>query len=307
MKDQDQEWRASDWMIQLTEAPEDEELRRRFEDWLSADPQNVLDWEEISQTHALLGALAPMPQRRGAVFRAGRPLAWGMAVAACLALLILSGALPRIGPDAVTGTAEIRTLTLADGSTVTLAAHSAIDFDLSDRERRVHLIEGSAFFQVAPDRDRPFRVVAPDLTTTVLGTAFEVAVREDASRVAVQSGTVRVQAADGHQVSDGLRRGETALVREGGAITLGRQAPGQIAEWRSGRLAVNDRPVAEVVDALSDYFQGFVLLRGSRLAAEPITGIYTLAQPEAALEAIAAAQGVSFYRVTPWLMIIQGK
>lgn len=307
MSNQDQEWQASDWMIRLSEDPHDEELRRRFEDWLSADPQNVLDWEEMSHTHALLGTLTPAARKPRPTIRPGRALAWGVGLAACVALLILSGALPRIGADAVTGTAEIRTLTLADGSTVTLAAHSAIDIDLSERERRIRLIEGSAFFEVTPDRGRPFRVFTPDLTTSVLGTAFEVAIRKDASTVAVQSGSVRVQAADGHRVADRLRRGETVLVREGGGSVLGRQAPDQVAEWRSGRLAVNDRPVAEVVETLSSYFPGLIVLRGDSLAAEPITGIYTLAQPEAAVEAIAAAQGASVYRLTPWLLIIQGK
>ena len=57
------------------------------------------------------------------------------------------------------------------------------------------------------------------------------------------------------------------LVREGGGSTRGRQAPDRIAEWRSGRLAVNDRPVAEVVETLGDYVPGFVMLRGDTLAA----------------------------------------
>ena len=47
---------ASGWMVRLQEAPEDAELRRQFDDWLT-DPANVAAWEETQRmSRAVAGA-----------------------------------------------------------------------------------------------------------------------------------------------------------------------------------------------------------------------------------------------------------
>ena len=51
--------------------------------------------------------------------------------------------------DYHTGKGELRTVHLADGSTVELDASSAIGLDFTNSQRRVHLLAGSAVFDLS--------------------------------------------------------------------------------------------------------------------------------------------------------------
>jgi len=74
-----------------------------------------------------------------------------------------------------TGVGERRTLTLADGSVVTLDARSRIQVKYRDRERLIDLDQGQARFDVAKDPARPFRVSAAGRETVLaFGTQFNV-------------------------------------------------------------------------------------------------------------------------------------
>lgn len=83
-----------------------------------------------------------------------------------------------------TQVAEKRKLSLPDGSTVWLNAGSSLRYDsvsLKNGERHVFL-EGEAFFDIAHNKQRPFRVRSGTMEIKVLGTAFNIkAYPEDAN------------------------------------------------------------------------------------------------------------------------------
>lgn len=66
-------------------------------------------------------------------------------------------------------------LTLPDGTNVWLNAESSIRYPVafSANERKV-FVTGETFFEVAKDKDKPFRVVARDMTVEALGTKFNI-------------------------------------------------------------------------------------------------------------------------------------
>ena len=66
-------------------------------------------------------------------------------------------------------------LVLPDGSKVWLNSESSIKYPVSfpDKERKV-FITGEAFFEVAKDKTKPFRVVAGEVAVEALGTQFNV-------------------------------------------------------------------------------------------------------------------------------------
>lgn len=74
----------------------------------------------------------------------------------------------------------------------------------------VRLEGGGARFSVTPNPERVFRVVARDVTVTVLGTVFTVTVDKDDVRVDVERGRVRVAWPSGERV---LTAGEKAVVK----------------------------------------------------------------------------------------------
>ena len=92
---------------------------------------------------------------------------------------------------------DSKSITLADGSLVTLKSDSEIRFakNFTPEEREVYLT-GEAFFNVKRDERRPFLVYSNEVITRVLGTSFNVRAYENDREiiVAVKSGKVSVYA-----------------------------------------------------------------------------------------------------------------
>ncbi|ATV26058.1 FecR family protein [Prevotella intermedia] len=106
------------------------------------------------------------------------------------------------------------TVTLPDGSSVTLAPKASLTFKEQDG-KRLAALEGQAFFDVKHG-ENTFAVEAGNLKVEVLGTSFTVnAEQEGAESVAVATGRVRVTA-DSQAVT--LTKGETAVHKNGKLI-----------------------------------------------------------------------------------------
>ncbi len=330
---------ALDWIIALREAPEDLETRARFDQWRAAAPVRARAWEESARIYAGIGEASPLHsehwarlgERREAApissipgARRPRP-AYGMraearrapgkgrapvaaalsAVAAALVVVLAAPeAVLRWQADAIAGTGELRTMTLADGSHISLSPGSAVSIDYSSAERRIGLLRGQAWFDVQDD-PRPFRVTARNVETADIGTAFEVGLTDGATRVAVGHGIVRVaDARTGRTISERLVAGQNVSVDPAGRALRGTAPPELIGAWRDGRLAVQDRSVSEVVDALRPWHRGIILVRPGALAGRRVTGIYDLQDTAGAMGALTKAHGGRVTQITPWLLIL---
>jgi transmembrane sensor len=303
---------ATEWLIQLQEAPDDEDLRRRFDAWRAASGDNAAAWAMMQRVSALIAAT---PAAQGAVRirkvrRPSRPRRMGLriaglALAACLIIAILPSLLLRAQADYLTGTAQLRTLQLVDGSTVVLAPDSAIAVAYRDGERRVRLLAGEAFFEVAPNAARPFRVSARNVDAIVLGTRFDVRLGDDGAAVSVQHGLVRVDHAGASPpVSETLGAGQSVRVSWAGQALRGSEPPDLVAAWRLGQLIAQDQPMGEIVDQLRRYYSGRIIVASGSLAERRVTGAYNLTDPVDALRGIARAHGATVRQVTPWLLIV---
>ncbi len=87
-------------------------------------------------------------------------------------------------------------LVLPDGSTVKINANSKLRYDenFGETERKVHL-EGEGFFEVKKDIGKPFKVVTSSISTTVLGTSFNVSASRNQQLAAVTVATGKVEVA----------------------------------------------------------------------------------------------------------------
>lgn len=100
-----------------------------------------------------------------------------------------------------TTTTQIDSLRLADGSKIILSPHSIFAYPktFNGNLRKVQLIKGNAFFQVARDTAHPFIVTQGNLTTRVLGTSFNVRMTSVGTSVDVKSGKVEVATESGQR------------------------------------------------------------------------------------------------------------
>ncbi|MGI9377326.1 MAG: FecR family protein [Tsuneonella suprasediminis] len=304
---------ATAWLVRLDDAPDDETLRMEFMDWLATSPAHIAAWEETARVSRLLSATAPL--RRNVSVRPAETARWrkippvkalvSLGLAACLAWLVVPDLVVQLRSDVITGTGELRLVTLTDGSTVHLAPTSAIAFSNGESGRTLNLLRGEAWFDIAPDKARPFRVMAGDSTVTVLGTAFSVRMMEDGTDVAVQRGRVAVTTPEGAPAGRiELVAGQSLSVREDGETERGQIRVDQVASWRERVAIVNDQPIGDVIDRIRPWYGGYIIARGPGLKHRRVSGIYDLRDPDRALEALTRVDKVTVSKVSRWLRIV---
>jgi transmembrane sensor len=305
---------AADWLMRLQASPRDTAVRAGLEAWLAASDSHRRAWESVERVWRLSGGLAPAdaPPHGNVVElprgRSRRVLAIAVAaLAACIALYFAPIVKLRLQADHMTSIAELREVTLEDGSVVHLDAGSAIAVHYGASRREVVLLAGRAFFEVTPASERPFVVLAGDVAVTVTGTAFDVRSAGDEVTVAVQSGTVEVGLDGGARLAGVLTRGERLSVnRANRQATKSQIVAEDVAAWRERRLVVDGASLAGVVEELGRHHAGIIMLRDRSLAARRITGVFDLRRPVEALNAIARTQHGSVTEITPYLLVVSG-
>ncbi|HQS53357.1 MAG TPA: FecR domain-containing protein, partial [Daejeonella sp.] len=212
------------YLLRETSPEEDIELSR----WLAEDPENrnefarfELIWNESKK----LGQKSTVdPEAAWMRFKEQIPDAGPKAVIRpvynrlgwlriAAVLFIIAGAwsfyliLGQNGYDTISSGQMVRTEVLPDGSKVTLNKNAVLSYkkDFKGNMRNVKLEKGEVFFDVSPDKAKPFIIDADQVNIRVLGTSFNVKKNSDLTEVIVESGLVRVSLKD-QQIE--LKKGE---------------------------------------------------------------------------------------------------
>jgi transmembrane sensor len=317
-----QEQAAFAWLSLLHDRPSAGD-QLTFSQWLRADPahpeayaQAQVVWE-LSESPARTLADEEALALQGyldAMDRPRRPqlLRWSgaLAMAACLLLMVSLGTgwqpqrwIDDLGADYVSAPGEIRTVTLADQSQVTLDGDSAIAVDFSRGERHVQLRRGAGFFTVTHTGE-PFVVAAEKGEARVLGTQFEVRLQPHGAQVTVLSGRVGVTAdRDGEQQV--LTAGQQVAYGEGTAQKLHAvDSEAQLA-WRQGWLTYYKSTLGDVVDDLRRYYPGRIVLLNDELAARKVSGSFPSKDPQAVLSSLQGVMGFEQHQVLGHLIILR--
>ena len=87
-----------------------------------------------------------------------------------------------------------KSIELSDGSKIYLAANSLLQYPekFEGDERKVSLLKGNAFFEVAKDKKHPFIIASGEIKTRVLGTSFHIQLSKSKCEVIVVTGKVNV-------------------------------------------------------------------------------------------------------------------
>lgn len=184
---------------------------------------------------------------------------------------------------------ERTTVTLADGSTVSLNGATRLRVVYGDGQRRAELLAGQAFFDVRHDGARPFVVRAGASETRVLGTAFDLDLTRTQVALAVYRGAVGfdpVGAPRGVLVRAGYR----SAVRGGVAATPTKFDP-VLPDWRKGWIDTAGMRLDDLVEIL-DRQGGLRIARPVEpLASTTIFGRFRTDHPHQLLKAIGSGFG----------------
>lgn len=294
---------AIDWLMRQNDGPLSKREQAEFAAWLASDEANKAAFDDISDMYGRLTTMDLGAARIRKSRRIWRGAALSAIAAAAVALFVVFDDLSLfLRSDYYAGTGETKLVTLEDGSRVQLDARSAIAVRYGPGQRRLLLLEGEAWFEVAPDRSRPFIVEAAGGTVTALGTAFDVAVEKAQTNVTVTQHRVSVSSG-GQSVI--VEEGEQSAYASSGAAQPPRPADiARAISWRQGTLIFENKPLGEVVDALGRYHHGHVFFADPALRSRRVTGVFGANDPLEALEEIEVALGLHAVNLTNYMIIL---
>lgn len=254
-----------DWLDQA--GSEKRFLRMLKEDWDSQEAEEV----SRSRQQEILGQIhkATLKQNRvNPVFHSFGKFA---RIAASFLLLLFSGyflyelglshddltTVAEAAPIKIqksTAAGEKLRLLLPDKSEVIVNSLSTITFysDFGSSNREIEL-KGEAFFSVAPDKNKPFKVKTGTVVTTALGTAFNAYAREKEVKISLTEGSVNV--VKEKQVLS-LVPGEMASVVKGNVNTLTKEKfdPMVTTLWKEGKIRFQSKPLREILQSLETWY-----------------------------------------------------
>ena len=203
---------AAEWFARMKDPNVPFDDRERFLRWLKQSQLHVAEYLRVAGidgdlrrarlTFAFTGEapsnVVPLFAGEGARSIANKAgsLRWKIAaaIAACAVATLLSLGVGTAWHERSieTDLGEWKTIALADGSELQLGPDTRLTLDIGDAQRALTLVRGEAFFKVAKDPKRPFRVHANAFAVRAVGTEFAIASRKDELIVTVREGTVRV-------------------------------------------------------------------------------------------------------------------
>ncbi len=327
---------AIEWLLRLRTHELTEAETREFADWLSYDLShanafaNAEDLFDVMTQAVQLKAAESTPKPNGvrglpvtaaiSLPSKRRPNRW-LAVPLTLAaawMFTITLVLPEQASlwdtyisDYHTGTGEQRTIQLTDGSRLFLNTDTAVSVNYQDTTRQITLHHGQAQFTVGGDKDRPFTVIAGELQVRALGTVFEVYRKVSGDiDISVQEHSVAASLlANGNvlQKPPLLVQQDQQLRYAHGSGTLDQPETTDTefsGAWRQRLVIVKDRPLAELVAEIERYRPGRIFLGGGNLSNLRVTGLFSLADPEASLAKVQKILGLKQTHLEPWWVLL---
>ncbi len=272
---------------------EEDILRSEMQRLRAIDPDTERQWGYL---HAALQGRerAVVVRRSESRIRVPR---LAIASIGAIAVIVVAGiVLLRQPPSPLTyetGRGQISTITLADSSEVTLNHTSELILDRQrfDNARRVRL-QGEAYFRVRKN-EVPFIVTTDVATIQVLGTEFNVRMRDDQVEVAVLVGTVRLGVhGEGGDSAVVLSAGQVATCVHGGFPTApARLLFAEYPGWIHGKLLFYRTNLRSACNEIESKFSVSVTIESARLRGETITGAVDARSAEGALSTLANLTG----------------
>ena len=329
------------WSDALGAAPDDAALRQACRAWCDEHPDHAAAFARIDRAYQLaraVGGHRPLldlenetlariaATARRSRLRQRRRRRWAAAAtvaAVAISLGLYSGGrwdrlqyLPEHARYLLAGegyyrtdVGERRTVTLADGSALTLNTNTRAVVDFHARTRDIRLLAGQALFEVAPDKTRPFIVTAGTRTVTALGTAFDVRLEPNRVEVTLIEGKVEVTevaaaAAEGaalmtpdsasptpdgahgtegaalstqhSSLSTVLSPGQRLIALASTPAVVEPANPARITSWRQGQVIFENDPLDKAIRELNRYGTRKLVLNDPRLHDMRVSGAFNI-------------------------------
>ncbi|MFT6388428.1 MAG: transmembrane sensor [Cellvibrionaceae bacterium] len=263
---------ATEWTVELNSGELSEARTEMLHAWLKESPLHEASLLKVSdiwdETSALVAETKAVSSPRKNAWSFSSSMAVAAVIFVTLIGVLLSDSMNLNGdaqkPLAViheTLIGEFKTVTLSDSSRVILNTNSRISvvFNEQSERRRIHLLQGEAYFDVAKDPLRPFVVNVDKREVRAVGTAFNIKSNTRYIEVLVKEGIVDFvdlsKSAEQNASPDRLTAGQILEI-ENGSKELSRLLPEKVEKrlsWQTGRVVFEGDKLKDVISEVSRY------------------------------------------------------
>lgn len=150
---------------------------------------------------------------------------------------------------------QVNQVFLADGTRIWVNSETRLTFpSVFAANKREIKLEGEAFFEVAKDKNRPFRVELNGQQIEVLGTSFNVRAYANSNRIETTLETGQIRLTTGSQEVL-LHPGEQSLYNKTDKqVTITKVNPVTFSCWKDGRYEFQDEDLIEVFKVVERWY-----------------------------------------------------
>lgn len=144
-------------------------------------------------------------------------------------------------------------LTFEDGSVVHLNYNTSLTYPthFSETDRTVYL-DGEAYFQIAKDSKRPFRVINHNGIIKEYGTEFNVNTRsQNGIEVVLVKGSVSLTPKEGREQM--IKPGEKAIAKSGN-VQVSKVDVEPYVAWNNGQFIFEDYTIERIMNVISQWY-----------------------------------------------------
>ena len=194
--------------------------------------------------------------------------------------------------------------TLPDGSVITLNKRSTITYPSKFKgNTRAIALKGEAFFNVAPDKKRPFIISVNDVQVTVVGTSFNIKGENGNTEVVVESGVVRVTRS-GKTVE--LNAGEKVVMHANDSIASKEAVDEKLYNYyRTKEFVCDETPLWKLVQVLNEAYDAKIIIGRKELNNMQITTTFYNESLEKVLEVIHLTLDITVIKKEDGQIILQ--
>jgi ferric-dicitrate binding protein FerR (iron transport regulator) len=150
---------------------------------------------------------------------------------------------------------QVNQVFLADGTRIWINSETRLTIpSVFDDDKRVVKLDGEAFFEVAKDKTRPFRVELNGQEIEVLGTSFNVRAYGNSGEIETTLQTGCIHLKTGKQTTE-LVPGEQCLFdKKAQELTINKVDPITFSSWKDGRYEFQNEDLIEVFKVVERWY-----------------------------------------------------
>lgn len=299
-------WReALALLLRWQAEPDNDAIKREIMEFCAQGDEQLAAWLEAKKVYRIGGIALD----GGAAAHETKRVSRRQVLLSLGALALVGGSLAYRGrlsdPAGTTRTevAEVRDITLDDGTRISAGPYTTFSVTFDENRRVLELQDGLLYCSIARDH-RPFVLKTARMDVACSDAMVELAADDQSCCVTLAEGAAQVRFNDGAAPDDEINRGDWIRIDDGIGIERGHSDPGQAGQWRTGTLVVDNESVAAVIGRIARWQDSKIFIPQARLSAARVSGLYDLSDPLLAMQAVIGPHGGHVRKVAPWTVVL---